>query len=105
VIGVLWVLPAILLLGGPLLLPETNSSGQCSGLGFGCTLTPADSVRFLAIIALPVLLVCGLVALLLLKVLRDNNVAFRATAPVLQALAVVGLVVVCAVLFLVLGWS
>jgi uncharacterized membrane protein YhaH (DUF805 family) len=105
VIGALWVLPAVLLVLGSILLPDTNAGGQCSGLGFGCTLTPRDSVAFLAFFATPVLLVCGVVALVLLAVLRARNAGFRAAAPSLQAFAVVGLVVVCAVLLLVLGWS
>lgn len=29
-----------------LLAPDSLPAGQCSGLGFGCTLTPRDSIEF-----------------------------------------------------------
>ena len=61
-LGVLWVVPAVLVLVLHLLLPDYNASGQCSGIGFGCTLTPADGVLFLGYLAALPLLLLGVVA-------------------------------------------
>ncbi|MHC6175218.1 hypothetical protein [Glutamicibacter sp. X7] len=39
------------------LAPDVNASGQCSGIGFGCTLTPRDALLFFGfLLALPVLI-------------------------------------------------
>ena len=60
VAGILWVVPAVALLVGYLTLPDYNASGQCEGIGFGCTLTPKDGVVFAAIFGYPVCVVVGL---------------------------------------------
>jgi len=59
-LGLIWVLPAALLLLLYLTLPDYNASGQCEGIGWGCTLTPADGIAFLALLAAPFLFVLGL---------------------------------------------
>ncbi|WP_262851317.1 hypothetical protein [Mumia quercus] len=61
--------PAFLVLGGNLLLPEHNSSGQCEGLGFGCVLAPNDGILLLGLLwvyAVPVVLAVTFVVLALL---------------------------------------
>jgi hypothetical protein len=58
-LGVLWGLPLLGVIFLHLTLPKENASGQCDGIGFGCTLPPADGVLFLAIYFGPVLLVVG----------------------------------------------
>ncbi len=63
VIGLLWVTPAVIVVAAHLLLPDHNASGQCEGIGFGCTPTPADTVVLLGLLASPFLLVAGAVAL------------------------------------------
>lgn len=60
-LGLLWVLPAILIVGLPPFLPTTNANGQCTGIGFGCTPAPADAVILFGMLAEPVLFVLGLV--------------------------------------------
>jgi len=44
--------------------PDTNPGGQCSGLGFGCTLTPQDFAAFAgAIVVAPLSLIVAAVTL------------------------------------------
>ena len=56
VVGTVWVMPAVVLTVLRATLPDYNA-------GFGCTLTPADSVELLGIVALPFLLLAGLIAI------------------------------------------
>ena len=45
--------------------PDTNPGGQCSGLGFGCTLTPHDFAAFAgAIVVAPLSVIVGAVTLI-----------------------------------------
>ena len=69
-LGLLWVAPAVLVLVLHLTLPDYNASGQCAGLGFGCTLTPSDGVLFLGYLAALPLVVVGLVTCLVIAVVR-----------------------------------
>jgi ABC-type Na+ efflux pump permease subunit len=62
-------------------LPDYNASGQCSGLGFGCTLTPADLVLFLGYFAAPVLFVLGLVACVLIAFVQSRRQRREAPEP------------------------
>jgi uncharacterized membrane protein YhaH (DUF805 family) len=73
VVGIVWVLPAIVLQVLRELLPDHNADGQCEGIGFGCTLTPADSVELLGIFIYPVLVVAGLVAIVVVSVLQARR--------------------------------
>jgi len=59
VLGLLWLLPAVGVTVGYLLLPKHVEGAQCEGIGFGCQLPPADAVLFLAVIAGPFLVVAG----------------------------------------------
>jgi len=63
VAGVAWILPLVGFHVLHELLPDYNANGQCEGIGFGCTLTPADTVDLLRIITYPVLFVAGIVAM------------------------------------------
>jgi hypothetical protein len=65
-LGVLWAAPALVVAYLHHTLPTENPNGQCSGIGFGCTLTPADGVLFLGMLAAPVLFVLGIVAVALI---------------------------------------
>ncbi|TFV50463.1 hypothetical protein [Blastococcus sp. TF02A-35] len=89
-LGVLWLVPLLLVVAGTLLLPDENAGGQCEGIGFGCSLTPADGAQFLGLLAAPFLVVGGVAGSVLLAVLRARP-AFARIAPVLQALAVLAL--------------
>jgi hypothetical protein len=62
-IALLWGLPALVVGIGHVVLPDHNSSGQCEGIGFGCTMTPADTILLLGMLAAPVLLIAGLAAI------------------------------------------
>jgi hypothetical protein len=72
-LGLLWVLPAVLVAVLHVTLPDYNASGQCSGLGFGCTLTPADFVLFLGYVAAPVLFVLGVVVCLVIAFVQGRR--------------------------------
>lgn len=72
-LGVLWLLPAVLVGVLHLVLPDQNASGQCSGIGFGCTLTPSDSVLFLGYLAALPLFFLGLVACLVIAVMQARR--------------------------------
>ena len=72
-LGLLWVLPAVLVAVLHVTLPDYNASGQCSGLGFGCTLPPADLVLFVGYVAAPVLFVLGLVACLVIAIAQSRR--------------------------------
>ncbi len=40
--GLAWAISAM--------APDVNADGQCSGIGWGCSLTPADSITFVAML-------------------------------------------------------
>ena len=73
VLGVLWALPATLVLVLHATLPDENPNGQCSGIGFGCTLTPSDGILALGIVAAPFLAVLGVLACLVVEVRRARR--------------------------------
>ncbi len=99
VLAVLWLVPVLLAVAGSLLLPDENANGQCEGIGFGCSLTPADTAPLLVVLAAPFLVGGGLVALLVLALARRWTTFARAPQAV-QAGAVVGFVVGAAALVL-----
>jgi len=78
-LGLLWGLPALLVLVLHLTLPSSNASGQCDGIGFGCTLPPADAVVLLGLLAAPILLLVGLVACVVIAVVQARRSAGAAT--------------------------
>ncbi len=64
-------------------LPDHNASGQCEGIGFGCTPAPNDTwVLVLAIVGFPVTVAGVLIGSLVLRPLA------RRTAPVLAGTVV-----------------
>jgi hypothetical protein len=71
VVGVFWVLPAVLTLLGYLFLPHHVASGQCEGIGFGCVPAPNFGlVIFMAYFGAPFLLVSGVLALGVVALVR-----------------------------------
>jgi uncharacterized membrane protein len=74
-LGVVWALPAALAGLGYLLLPHEVGPGQCEGIGFGCTLTPADTLLVLAVLAAPVLLVVGVITCVVIAVVQHRRAA------------------------------
>ncbi|MHA3836814.1 hypothetical protein ACXR8F_13900 [Terrabacter sp. AAH1] len=60
-LGLLWGLPLLLVVVLHLTLPTHVAGGGCEGIGFGCSLAPADAVVLLGMLAAPVLLLIGLV--------------------------------------------
>ena len=48
----LWLLVVIVCWGFAwVVAPDANAGGQCEGLGFGCSLTPQDSLALAAFVA------------------------------------------------------
>lgn len=72
-LGVLWALPADLVVLLHLVLPDHNESGQCTGLGFGCTLPPADAVVFLGYLAAVPLLILGAVVCVIIAAVQSRR--------------------------------
>ena len=72
-LGLLWGLPLLLVLGLHYSLPRTNPDGRCDGIGFGCTLPPADGVLLLGMFAAPVLLLVGLVVCIVIAVVQARR--------------------------------
>lgn len=71
VVGLFWVVPAVLTVLGYLFLPHHNASGQCEGIGFGCVPAPNEGlVIFMGVLGAPVLLVSGLVAMGVIALVR-----------------------------------
>ena len=77
-LGLLWGLPALAVAVGYLVLPHELEGGGCEGIGFGCTLTPADTVLFLGVLAAGPLLVAGLVVMVVIAVAQSRR---RGRAP------------------------
>lgn len=69
-LAVCWLLPAVVVAVGYVLLPHDNAGGQCEGIGFGCTLPPAEGLLFLGFLAAPVLLGVGLVVCVVIAVVQ-----------------------------------
>ena len=69
VAGLFWALPGGILLVGYLTLPD-YISGQCEGIGFGCTLTPKDGTALVAILLYPLVIGAGLVMVGVIPMVR-----------------------------------
>lgn len=69
-LGVLWLLPALLVGGAWLVLPKDLPPGQCEGIGFGCTLSPADTALLLGVLAGPTLATLGVVGVVVVAVVQ-----------------------------------
>ena len=70
VLGVLWLLPVLLVAGAWLVLPQDLPAGQCEGIGFGCTLSPADSALLLGVLAGPTLLGLGVLGVAVVAIVQ-----------------------------------
>ena len=77
-LGIVWGLPALAVGVGYGVLPKHLEGGGCEGIGFGCSLTPADAVLFLGVLASGPLLVAGLVAMVVIAVAQSRR---RGRAP------------------------
>ncbi|HWM21255.1 MAG TPA: hypothetical protein VNO51_16295 [Ilumatobacteraceae bacterium] len=69
-LGLLWVVPAVVIAVGYLVLPKDVSSGQCEGIGFGCELSPANYMLLMGALATPVLFSAGLIAVVVIAFRR-----------------------------------
>ncbi|EAP99079.1 hypothetical protein JNB_02885 [Janibacter sp. HTCC2649] len=63
--------------------PDTNPGGQCSGLGFGCTLTPHDLAAFAGAIVVAPLSALVVAVTLVVRVVRIGRGSPRTTWDVL----------------------
>jgi hypothetical protein len=80
-LGLLWGLPALLVVVLHLTLPQHVPGGGCEGIGFGCSLSPADGIVLLGMLAAPVLLLVGLVVCVVIAAVRARR-ARRERGPV-----------------------
>lgn len=80
-LGLIWVVPAVLVLVLHVTLPNYNASGQCSGLGFGCTPAPSDGVLFLGYVAALPLFLLGVVACFVIAAVQSRRARRNSAAP------------------------
>ncbi len=73
VLGLLWGVPATIVLLGYLVLSKDVPPEQCEGIGFGCTLSPADTLALLGMMAAPFLAGAGAVAVVLIALVRGRS--------------------------------
>ncbi|QKE83582.1 hypothetical protein [Arthrobacter sp. NEB 688] len=73
VLGVLWLLPTVLVAGLHFSLPDHNAGGQCEGIGWGCTLPPAEGVLLLGMMASPFLLAAGMLGCAVVALVRARR--------------------------------
>jgi hypothetical protein len=68
---ILWGLPILAVLVGYAVLDHDVPPGSCEGIGFGCTLSPADALIFWAmIVGVPVLVPAGAIGLVVVAVVQ-----------------------------------
>ena len=72
-LGLLWGLPLLLVVALHYLLPTDVPGGGCEGIGFGCSLAPADAVVLFGMFAAPVLLLVGLVVCVVIAVVTHRR--------------------------------
>ena len=70
--------------------PDVNPGGQCSGLGFGCTLTPHDFAAFAGAIVVAPLSVVVLAVTLVVRVVRIRRGSARTVWDVVVAALLLG---------------
>lgn len=70
--------------------PDTNPGGQCSGLGFGCTLTPHDFAAFVGIIVVAPLTVVVVAATLVVRMVRIRRGSSRTVWDVVLGAVLLG---------------
>ena len=85
IVGVLWVLPLAAIALGYAVLPKRVPQGGCDGLGWGCSLAPAESVALLGVLVAGPLILAGLTALSILVFLRRSAGRVSRWAPAAQA--------------------
>ncbi len=76
-LGVLWVLPALLVLVLHVVLPDHSATGGCSGIGFGCSLPPSEAVVLLGLLAAGPLILLGLVVCVVIAVVQSHRARHR----------------------------
>ncbi|MFC7492337.1 MULTISPECIES: hypothetical protein [unclassified Knoellia] len=86
VLVALWVVWALWLLTAP----DSNPGGQCSGLGFGCTLTPHDLAAFAGIIVVAPLSALTLVVTLVVRIVRIGRGSPRTVWDVVLGVLLLG---------------
>lgn len=72
-LGLLWGLPLLVTAVGYAVLPKGVGPEQCEGIGFGCTLSPADTLLLLAGMASVVLVPAGLVGVIVIVVVQARR--------------------------------
>ena len=79
-LGVVWGLPLLVTAVGYALLPKDVGPEQCEGIGFGCTLSPADTLLLLAGMSSIVLVPVGLLGVVVIAVVQTQRDRRRASS-------------------------
>ena len=78
-------LPPLVLALVAVLGSDSVPEGQCEGLGWGCTLSPADTAKLLLLFVLPIMVIWAAAALVALALLRRRP-GYRARSAFVQGL-------------------
>ena len=79
-LGVVWGLPLLVTAVGYALLPKDVGPEQCEGIGFGCALSPADTLLLLAGMSSIVLVPVGLLGVVVIAVVQTQRDRRRASS-------------------------
>ena len=79
-LGVVWGLPLLVSGVGYAILPKDVGPEQCEGIGFGCTLSPADTLLLLAGMSSVVLVPVGLLGVVVIAVVQTQRDRRRASS-------------------------
>ena len=79
-LGVVWGVPLLVTAVGYALLPKDVGPEQCEGIGFGCTLAPADTLLLLAGMSSIVLVPVGLLGVVVIAVVQTQRDRRRASS-------------------------
>ena len=72
-LGILWGLPLLVTAVGYAVLPKEVGPEQCEGIGFGCALSPADTLLLLAGMASIALVPAGILGVVVISVLQARR--------------------------------
>lgn len=72
-LGLLWLVPAVLVWYLSSSLPTVNANGQCTGIGFGCAPSPADTVMLYGMFAAPILFLLGMAAIVVIGLAQQRR--------------------------------
>jgi hypothetical protein len=80
-LGVLWGLPLLVTAVGYAVLPKDVGPEECEGIGFGCALSPADTLLLLAGMASVALVPAGILGVVVIAVLQARRARRSSSGP------------------------